>query len=311
MNPLAIPKLQKYINDFSWILSPEQIEILSQDFISHESATTEQVVTIFIPHREWNELLEIWLKVFNENGIGQKDLNNGLLLIIATEEKKLRIIVGKWLELKYTEMVCRDIIENQLRPLLNESKYEELMQEWGKIATGRMVIIHEENIWGINQYENNLQKRRTIQNTIIYISFLFIVFCIISILYPIFWEVLLWILWVIAWFIWISSGIYFFKKDSNETNWTKILVILIIFGLTLIPLNYWIQQTYCQFNKSVACSIWNTPHIYSTYGWWSNWNSYNNSSSSDWSSSNSSSSYDSSSSFDGGGGSSNWGGYGD
>lgn len=52
MNPLDLPKLTKYINDFSGILSSENIESLSQDFINHENNTTEQVVTVFIRHRE-------------------------------------------------------------------------------------------------------------------------------------------------------------------------------------------------------------------------------------------------------------------
>ena len=52
MDPLKIPKLTKYINDFSDILTTEQIESLSEPFINHERATTEQIATVFIPHRE-------------------------------------------------------------------------------------------------------------------------------------------------------------------------------------------------------------------------------------------------------------------
>ena len=51
-------------------------------------------------------------------------------MIIATEEKKLRIITGKGMEIKYSEMRCRDIIENKLRPLLNKGKYKELTSQW-------------------------------------------------------------------------------------------------------------------------------------------------------------------------------------
>ncbi len=140
MNPLAIPHLTDYISDFASILTAEQKQSLDTLFRDHETQTTEQVVTVLFPHREWHELLDIWLKVFNENGIGQKNLNNGLLLIVATEEKKLRIIVGKWLELKYTEMVCRDIIENHLRPLLNEGKYEEMINWFIHIISRKIEI---------------------------------------------------------------------------------------------------------------------------------------------------------------------------
>lgn len=37
-------------------------------------------------------------------------------------------------------MACRDIIENQLRPLLNEEKYEELMRRWGEIIQDTNII---------------------------------------------------------------------------------------------------------------------------------------------------------------------------
>lgn len=139
MNPLTLPHLTDYINDFSSVLTTDQKQSLDTLFRDHETQTTEQVVTVFIPHREWHELLDIGLKVFNENGIGQKNLNNGLLLIVATEEKKLRIIVGKWLELKYTEMACRDIVENHLRPLLNEGKYEEMIKRFSDIVDNKAI----------------------------------------------------------------------------------------------------------------------------------------------------------------------------
>jgi uncharacterized membrane protein YgcG len=52
MNPFELPKLSKYINDFSNVLATEQIKSLNQLFIEHENKTTEQVVTVFIPNRE-------------------------------------------------------------------------------------------------------------------------------------------------------------------------------------------------------------------------------------------------------------------
>jgi uncharacterized protein len=73
--------------------------------------------------------------LFNENGIGQLDLNNGLLLIVSTQEKRLRIVTGKGMEIKYNEMVCREIVEKQLRPLLNQGRYEEMIQKLRDIVS--------------------------------------------------------------------------------------------------------------------------------------------------------------------------------
>ena len=68
---------------------------------NHDTETTVQSVVYLFPHRQGRELLDIGLEIFNENGIGQKDTNNGLLLIVATKEKKLRIITGKGMEFEW------------------------------------------------------------------------------------------------------------------------------------------------------------------------------------------------------------------
>ena len=56
------------------------------------------MVVVFIPSRNGNELFDIGMKIFSDNKLGQKEKNNGILLVIATEEKKIRIITGYGLE---------------------------------------------------------------------------------------------------------------------------------------------------------------------------------------------------------------------
>jgi predicted component of type VI protein secretion system len=44
------------------------------------------------------------------------------------------------MEIKYSEMVCREIVEKHLRPLLNEGKHEEMVRKWGEIVADPMNI---------------------------------------------------------------------------------------------------------------------------------------------------------------------------
>lgn len=88
-------KLSSYINDFSGRIPENICKKYNEIFARHEKNTTEQIVAVFIKSRNGRELKDIALEIFNENKIGQKDLNNGLLLIIATDEKKIRIMTGK------------------------------------------------------------------------------------------------------------------------------------------------------------------------------------------------------------------------
>lgn len=54
------------------------------------------------------------------------------------------------MEIKYNEMVCREIVEKYLRPLLNEGKYEEMVKKWGEIVRDKIYTKNIPNITSNN-----------------------------------------------------------------------------------------------------------------------------------------------------------------
>ena len=140
MLPESIKKISSYVNDFSGVLSKTEQSELDALFVTHEQEKGSQVVTVLFPHRKWLQLKDIAMEVFNTAWIGQKDKNDGLLLVVSTEEEKLRIMVGKWLEWIYDMTWCRELIDQKLRPLLHKWEYAEMVR-----------IFHREvskNDWG-------------------------------------------------------------------------------------------------------------------------------------------------------------------
>ena len=142
MNP---PKLEHYVNDISKVLSESVWHETNERLKNHDTQTTVQSVVYLFPHRQGRELLDIGLEIFNENGIGQKDTNNGLLLIVATEEKKLRIITGKGMEFEWNTEKCQYIVEQILRPLLNAGKYDEMIKAWCDCVEGKRKVPPRKN----------------------------------------------------------------------------------------------------------------------------------------------------------------------
>ncbi len=128
-------KLEHYINDFSWKVNKNTIHKINEKFKNYKEKTKTEIATVFIKHRKWRELKDIALEIFNENWIWWKETNSWLLLIVVTWEKKIRIMTGKWMELEFPENLCRDIIENELRPLLNKSQYSEIIKVWFELST--------------------------------------------------------------------------------------------------------------------------------------------------------------------------------
>ncbi len=194
---MNLPKLDYYINDFSGILSDSFRDKYNNLFSEHQNKSWEQIATVFIEHRDWNELKDIALKLFNENGIWEKETNNWLLLIVSTSEKKIRIMTGKWMELEFSDAYCSDIIELELRALLNDGEYEKLVQAWYEISTKKREIKKNEtsiiwntnnNIWNNNSNnitQNNNEKHNNFLNnlvvTVIIIFFILIFFSLINI----------------------------------------------------------------------------------------------------------------------------------
>lgn len=281
MNPLQFPKLEKYVNDFSQIFDAQKVEELSTLFQNHETATTEQVITILFPHRQGNELLDIWLKVFNENGIGQKDTNNGLLLIIATEEKKLRIVVGKWLEYKYTDNICKDLIETKLRPLLNEGKYEDLIREWYYIVSN----FEKENSTPLSKNWNT-----EIPKWFNFIFLIIVIFIIITTIIGIFsgwfiseaFPILFWGIFSAFWLLFTTIW-WFVRKNWKQTlPFLFIWVLFFFIGISIV----WegVNEVKCIWNNSQQCvelrsniskkstNNWHSSSSSSShFSWWGGW----------------------------------------
>jgi uncharacterized protein len=87
-----LPALERYVSDFTNTLTTEELNELEAIAENYNEKTTNQLVAVIIPDRQGREIFDIGIKIFDENGIGTKN-NNGLLLLIAKNEKKIRIIV--------------------------------------------------------------------------------------------------------------------------------------------------------------------------------------------------------------------------
>ena len=130
IDPMNLPKFEHFVNDYSSVFTEEQRLELGMLAKNIETNSGYQIVTVLFPHREGNELFDIALKAFNENKIWDKERNNGLLLAIATEEKKIRIMVWYWLEEKIPDLLASQIIEEVIRPEVNNGNFYEAVKKF-------------------------------------------------------------------------------------------------------------------------------------------------------------------------------------
>jgi len=112
----TFPQLTGQIVDEANILSAEDRAAIDADLKALEAKSTDQLVVVTVPSLQGYEIEDYGYQLGRHWGIGQKDKNNGVLLIVAPNERKVRIEVGRGLEPIVTDLMSKIIIENAIVP---------------------------------------------------------------------------------------------------------------------------------------------------------------------------------------------------
>lgn len=150
--PSSLPSLSAYVNDTAGLLSQETATRLESTLAGLDKEESTQIVLLTIPSLQGAPLEEYALGVAERAGIGQRGKDNGALLLIAKDERKIRIEVGLGLESSLTDLRCGRIIRNIITPRFKKGDYD------GGITAGIEAMISsvkgEYSAIGENQLED-------------------------------------------------------------------------------------------------------------------------------------------------------------
>lgn len=118
------PELTGRVVDQAEMLSPEAEARLSQTLQAHEEASTEQVVVVTLPDLQGFPIEDYGYQLGRHWGIGQEGEDNGALLIVAKEDRKIRIEVGYGLEGRLTDAQSAVIINNVITPAFRQGDFQ-------------------------------------------------------------------------------------------------------------------------------------------------------------------------------------------
>src|SRR5262245_22978148 len=110
------PALTGRFVDAANLLDPADKQALIAELKALEDKSSDQVVVVTLPSLQGYAIEDYGYRLGRHWGIGTKQLNNGLLLIVAPKERKVRIEVGRGLEPILTDALSRIIIENAILP---------------------------------------------------------------------------------------------------------------------------------------------------------------------------------------------------
>lgn len=110
------PALTGRVVDNADLLSAEDERAITADLEALEAKSSDQLVVVTLPSLQGFEIEDFGYKLGRHWGIGQKGKNNGVILIVAPKERKVRIEVGYGLEPVLTDALAKIIIENGILP---------------------------------------------------------------------------------------------------------------------------------------------------------------------------------------------------
>jgi len=119
----ARPNPPRLVNDLANVLSPEQRDILEERLVAFDDSTSNQIAIVTIPTLGQYDIESYANKLFRSWGIGTAKHDNGILILVAANDHKMRIEVGRGLEGPIPDVTAKDIIENDLVPNFRQGNF--------------------------------------------------------------------------------------------------------------------------------------------------------------------------------------------
>jgi len=126
------------VSDFAGLIEDKYITKIDKVIRNIEGRTTAEVAVITINSLKGKSIDELAFHLFNKFGIGKKDENNGILLLIAKEENQFRVEIGLGLEEIIDDDLRQNLINNLILPNFKKKKFGQAILKFIKIVADRI-----------------------------------------------------------------------------------------------------------------------------------------------------------------------------
>lgn len=167
----AIPPHEgRWVHDEANVLSPSGIADLERILKAERDSTSNQIAILIVPTLENDDIDDYANRVFREWKLGDEKKDNGVLFLVAIQDRKMRIEVGFGLEGALTDALSNRINRNEVAPYFRQGDYE------GGIRAATLAIIQAIKGEYVNDQPTRGKKKRSPLITLIII----IIFIIIA-----------------------------------------------------------------------------------------------------------------------------------
>ena len=119
------PADKEWVNDYIGLLNAEQKQVLTTELQSLEDSVGSQMTIMIIDTLQGMEISDFSYLIASSWGIGRKDFDDGVLILLAKNDRQMRIEVGLGLEKIITNATAENIIKTEMIPDFKQQKFYE------------------------------------------------------------------------------------------------------------------------------------------------------------------------------------------
>ena len=119
----ARPDPPTLVNDYTNTLTPQQKQALESKLVAFDDSTTTQIAIVIVATTDGYSVASYANALYRKWGLGSKENDNGVLILVAKDDRKMHIEVGYGLEGAVTDYTAKSIIDNSLTPQFRAENY--------------------------------------------------------------------------------------------------------------------------------------------------------------------------------------------
>ena len=144
------PSPPRLVNDFASVLNPEEQQSLESKLVDYDDSTSSQIAIVILKTLDGYPIEDYTFELAERWGVGRSKKDNGVMILVALEDRKVFIATGYGMEGTITDARAKNIIENSIKPNFKENRYHQGLDE----ATSRIIA------YASGEYVNDEPKQQ-------------------------------------------------------------------------------------------------------------------------------------------------------
>jgi uncharacterized protein len=113
----------RLVTDYTQTLQPQQLQQLESKLVAFDDTTSTQIAVVILPTTDGYDIADFGVRLAQKWGIGRKGKDNGILLLVALQDRAVTIQTGYGVEGAVPDAIAYRIIQNEIKPAFRQGDY--------------------------------------------------------------------------------------------------------------------------------------------------------------------------------------------